>query len=267
MSHLKTDTIAAISTPSGKGGVGIVRISGRDSYSIGKKIAQTELTPRYAHYLNFKSFNDEDLDQGIILYFQAPHSYTGEDIVELQAHGGPIILNLILQTVIEYGARIAKPGEFTERAYLNNKIDLAQAEAIADIINASSEQAAKSAVRSLQGNFSKNINSLVDCLINVRMHVETAIDFSEEEIDFIANDTIKVQLIDIQKKIQSVLHNCKQGVLLREGINIAIVGPRTLIRQSTKELIFFEKLPCKERTADFAACSDDALIISAIASA
>ncbi|WP_100550940.1 tRNA uridine-5-carboxymethylaminomethyl(34) synthesis GTPase MnmE [Caedibacter taeniospiralis] len=224
MTLLNTDTIAAIATAQGKGGVGIIRISGKDAYTIASKITHTALKPRHAHFLDFKNTNDETLDQGIALYFKAPHSYTGEDIVELQAHGGPIVLNLILQVAIEHGARLAKPGEFTERAYLNDKIDLAQAEAIADMIDASSEQAAKSAMRSLQGAFSKEIDTLVESLIHLRIHVEAAIDFPEEEIDFLADEHIKTQLTHVQQNVQSVLHNSKQGALLREGIEIVIAG-------------------------------------------
>lgn len=221
---INTDTIAAIATAPGKGGVGIIRISGKHAYTIAHKITQIPLKPRHAHFLPFKNVNDETLDQGIALYFKSPHSYTGEDVVELQAHGGPVVLNLILQTAIEHGARLAKPGEFTERAYLNDKIDLAQAEGIADMIDASSEQAAKSAMRSLQGAFSEHINTLVESLIHLRIHVEAAIDFPEEEIDFLADEHIKTQLLQVQNNLESVLQNSKQGALLREGVEIVIAG-------------------------------------------
>ena len=221
---LNTDTIAAIATAPGRGGVGIIRISGNNAYAITQKIVHTRLIPRHAHFLAFKNSNNETLDQGISLFFKAPHSYTGEDIIELQAHGGPIILNLILQTVIEHGARLARPGEFTERAYLNDKMDLAQAEAIADIIDASSEQAAKSAMRSLQGMFSKHIDELVTSLIQLRIHVEASIDFPEEEIDFLADQHIKGQLNTVINNLANVLHNSKQGALLREGVEIVIAG-------------------------------------------
>ena len=221
---ISTDTIAAIATAPGIGGVGIIRISGCNAYTVARKITQSELKPRYAHLLEFKNLNNEILDQGITIYFKAPHSYTGEDIVELQAHGGPVVLNLLLQTVIEYGARLAKPGEFTERAYLNDKIDLIQAEAVADIIDASSEQAAKSAMRSLQGTFSKHIDTLVKSLIHLRIHVEAAINFPEEEIDFLVDDHIKRQLLQVQHDVQSVLNSSKQGALLREGVEIVIAG-------------------------------------------
>lgn len=221
---INSDTISAIATAPGKGGVGIIRISGKDAYAIAHKITQTPLKARHAHFLPFKDANNETLDQGIALYFKAPHSYTGEDVVELQAHGGPVVLNLILQTTIEHGARLAKPGEFTERAYLNDKIDLAQAEAIADMIDASSEQAAKSAMRSLQGGFSQHIDTLVESLIQLRIHVEAAIDFPEEEIDFLADEHIKTQLLQVQHNVDSVLYNSKQGALLREGVEIVIAG-------------------------------------------
>ena len=221
---LKTDTIVAIATAPGRGGIGIIRISGNDAYAIATKITHTTLKPRHAHFLEFKDINNEILDQGIVLYFKAPHSYIGEDVIELQAHGGPIVLNLILQVAIEHGARLAQPGEFTERAYLNDKIDLTQAEAIADMINASSEQAAKSAMRSLQGVFSKHIDTLVKSLIHLRIHVEATIDFPEEEIDFLVDEKIKRQLSNVQKNIDSVLDSSKQGVLLCEGVEIVIAG-------------------------------------------
>ncbi|WP_116963416.1 tRNA uridine-5-carboxymethylaminomethyl(34) synthesis GTPase MnmE [Fastidiosibacter lacustris] len=218
------DTIAAIATAPGRGGVGIIRISGEKAYAIAYNVTKTWLKPRYAHFLTFKNHQDELLDQGIAIYFKAPYSYTGEDVVELQAHGGPILLNLILQTTLEYGARLAKPGEFTERAYLNDKIDLAQAEAIADIIDASSEQAAKSAMRSLQGEFSKHIDTLVHALIQLRVHVEAAIDFPEEEIDFLADPYIEAQLNTLYQQLNFTLENSKQGALLREGVEIVIAG-------------------------------------------
>ena len=221
---MHADTIAAIATAPGRGGVGIIRICGKNAYSIATKVTESTLKPRHAHFLPFFDHSQNILDQGIALYFKAPHSYTGEDIVELQAHGGPIILNLILQSVIHYGARLARPGEFTERAYLNDKIDLTQAEAIADMIDAFSEQAAKSAIRSLQGEFSNRVNQLLDNLINLRMHVEAAIDFPEEEIDFLADDKITQMLEHVMNTLQQTINSSKQGALLRDGIEIVIAG-------------------------------------------
>ncbi|WP_119344355.1 tRNA uridine-5-carboxymethylaminomethyl(34) synthesis GTPase MnmE [Facilibium subflavum] len=218
------DTIAAIATASGRGGVGIVRISGKGAYTIGQKITHSKLKPRFAHFLPFFDQKNEILDQGIALYFKAPHSYTGEDIIELQAHGGPVILNMILQSVIDHGARMANPGEFTQRAYLNDKIDLAQAESIADLIDASSQQAAKCATRSLQGQFSNKIDQLVAQLIQLRVHVEAAIDFPEEEIDFLADNAIKTKLQSVTESLNLTLQASQQGALLREGVEIVIAG-------------------------------------------
>ncbi|MFZ9036189.1 MAG: tRNA uridine-5-carboxymethylaminomethyl(34) synthesis GTPase MnmE [Francisellaceae bacterium] len=220
----KQDTIAAIATAPGRGGVGIIRISGTKAREIGQKITQTALIPRHAHYQPFYDRDNNVLDEGIVLYFQAPHSFTGEDIIELQGHGGPVILNMILQQVIEHGARMATPGEFSQRAYLNDKIDLAQAEAIADLIDASSEQAAKSASRSLQGAFSKYIDNLLEQLITLRVHVEAAIDFPEEEIDFLADNAILNQLNTVKISLNNTLGTSQQGALLREGVEIVIAG-------------------------------------------
>lgn len=177
------DTIVAIATPQGNGGIGIIRISGVDALSIAKKLTKKRLKPRYATFCNIYSTN-EIIDHGIVIFFNSPNSYTGENVVEIQAHGNPFILNLIIKATLEYGARIANAGEFTERAFLNNKLDLTQAEAVADIINASSETAAKSAAKSLQGDFSKEINNLLEKLIYLRMYVEASINFPEEEITF-----------------------------------------------------------------------------------
>lgn len=218
------DTIAAIATAPGKGGIGIVRISGAKAYAIAKKITYTQLKPRYAHFLNFHDKNNEVLDQGIALYFKAPHSYTGEDVIELQAHGGPVILQLILETAVTQGARLANPGEFTERAYLNNKIDLMQAEAIADMIDATSKQAAQSASRSLQGDFSKKVQILLDHLIQLRVHVEAAIDFPEEAHDFLDDHHIQDKLNIATETLENILSLAGQGALLREGAEIVIAG-------------------------------------------
>jgi len=218
------DTIVAQATAPGRGSVGIVRVSGPIVPSIAQAILQQIPKPRTASLLNFYHRSGEVLDQGIALYFPAPHSFTGEEVLELQGHGGPVIIDLLIKQILSLGARMAKPGEFSERAFLNDKMDLAQAESIADLINASSEQAAKSAVRSLQGEFSVKIHSLVDSLIHLRMYVEAAIDFPEEEIDFLADKHITEQLQELISQIKVIKHQAKQGSILREGINVVIAG-------------------------------------------
>jgi tRNA modification GTPase len=218
------DTIAAVVTPSGKGGVGIVRISGPNALAIGKRMTKTSPVPRYVHFTAFYNLADEIIDQGLLLFFQRPNSFTGENVIELHGHGGDIVLNLLLNTTIELGARPANPGEFSERAFINNKLDLTQAEAIADIIDAHSEQAAKSALKSLQGNFASRINELVDQLIALRMYIEATMDFPEEEIDFLDDHYIQTQYQKIYDQIQQCLDTSKQGSLLTEGMTIVIAG-------------------------------------------
>lgn len=220
---INKDTIVAIATPQGNGGIGIIRISGQDSLNIAKKITKKNLTPRHATLCKIYD-NEELIDHGIAIFFKTPYSYTGEDTVEIQSHGNFFILNLVVKIAIKYGARMAKAGEFTERAYLNNKIDLAQAEAVADIIKASSEIAAKSAFKSLQGNFSKDINNLLEKLIYLRMYIEASIDFSEEEINFLEDQKIYSRLKDIHQRMKEIKSNCKQGILLTEGVTIILVG-------------------------------------------
>jgi tRNA modification GTPase len=217
-------TIAAIATPPGRGGVGIIRISGSKAASIAQQITHSSPTPRTAHFVNFHDNDKNILDSGLIIYFPAPNSFTGEEVVELQGHGGPVIMELLLKRVISCGARMARPGEFSERAFLNDKIDLAQAEAIADLINAASEQAAKSATRSLQGEFSKKIRVLVEQLIHLRMYVEAAIDFPEEEIDFLSDGKVANDLNNIQTQLAQVLVTAQQGVILQRGMTVVIAG-------------------------------------------
>ncbi|MDF1693582.1 MAG: tRNA uridine-5-carboxymethylaminomethyl(34) synthesis GTPase MnmE [Zhongshania sp.] len=222
------DTIAAIATPPGKGGVGIVRVSGPKALEIGHRLLdKADLKPRYAHYGSFFEAGENGprtLDQGIALYFPGPNSFTGEDVLELQGHGGPIILDCLLREVIKAGARMARPGEFSERAFLNNKIDLAQAEAIADLIDSASEQAARQAVRSLEGEFSKEINQLVEAITQLRIYVEAAIDFPEEEIDFISDGRVASELSRIKQNLERVFASAKQGSILREGMTVVIAG-------------------------------------------
>lgn len=221
---MHTDTIAAIATPPGRGGVGIVRVSGPKAKDIAREVLGFVPTPRYAHYCPFKDIHDNTLDEGLALYFEGPNSFTGEDIIEFQGHGGPVVLDFILQRVITAGARTARPGEFSERAFLNDKMDLTQAEAIADLIDSASEQAARCAVRSLQGAFSKRIHSLVESVIQLRIYVEAAIDFPEEEIDFLSDGKVEADLRAVQAQLGDVLQEANQGTLLREGMSVVIAG-------------------------------------------
>jgi len=218
------DTIAAIATAPGKGGVGIVRLSGPLAAEIGEKISGVLPKPRYADYRPLANQTGEVLDHGIVIYFKAPHSYTGEDVFELQGHGGPVVLNLLLKTAVELGARIAAPGEFTERAFINEKMDLAQAEAVADLIESTTEQAARAATRSLQGDFSKRIQVLLDSLIHIRLYIEAALDFPEEEIDFLSDQQLHKRMHKLQADMASVTKSVRQGQLLREGMTVVILG-------------------------------------------
>ena len=226
--QLDTDTIVAIATPAGKGGVGIIRLSGQKAYDIAKKIHFTDLKLRHAHFCSFYQNQKIDknnlLDEGIVIYFQAPHSFTGEDVVEFQGHGGPIILDALLNECVQAGARLARPGEFSERAFLNDKLDLAQAEAIADLIDSSSLEAAKNAVRSLQGEFSDKIHSLVQQMIELRIYVEAAIDFPEEEIDFLNDGHVATSLQNLITQLQQILISAQQGRVMQEGLSLAIIG-------------------------------------------
>ena len=220
---MSRDTIAAIATAQGRGGVGIVRVSGQLVKQIAEQMTGRELKPRYAHYGPFYA-EQQALDEGLALYFAGPNSFTGEDVLELQGHGGPVVLDMLLQRCVELGARLARPGEFSERAFLNDKLDLAQAEAIADLIEASSTQAARNALRSLQGVFSKRVNALTEQLIALRIYVEAAIDFPEEEIDFLADGHILQLLIAVQKQLKEVVREAGQGALLRDGMSVVIAG-------------------------------------------
>ncbi|MFT4886840.1 MAG: tRNA modification GTPase [Pseudohongiellaceae bacterium] len=224
MSFFNSDTICAIATPPGQGGIGIVRISGPACLDIAKSILGFVPTPRHAHYSNFLNASGVPIEQGIALYFSSPNSFTGEDILELQGHGGSQIIQEVLKSTLEAGARLARPGEFSERAFLNGKIDLLQAEAIADLIEASSEQAAKSAMRTLQGVFSARIHAIVAKLISLRVQVEASIDFSDEEIDLESEERIQQDLINTKDQVDNILEGAKQGVLLKTGLSIAIAG-------------------------------------------
>lgn len=222
--HLETDTIAAIATPAGRGGVGVVRVSGSLVENIALQILKKLPKPRQAFFSRFYTSDDSVLDEGIALYFPAPNSFTGENILELQGHGGVVIMDLLLRRTLECGARLARAGEFSERAFLNNKIDLVQAEAIADLIDSASAHAAKCALRSLQGDFSNKINQLVEKLTYLRVFVEAGIDFSDEEIDVLADGEIKRQTLELVSQIHHLLDQAKQGYLLREGLHLVIIG-------------------------------------------
>lgn len=219
-----TDTIAAIATATGRGGVGIVRVSGPKAKQVAKSLLSINLQPRHAHYCDFSTAEGEVLDQGIALFFPGPNSFTGEDVLELQGHGGPVILDLLLREITRLGVRLARPGEFSERAFLNDKLDLAQAEAIADLIDATSEQAARNALHSLQGAFSKRIHELVEALIHLRIYVEASIDFPEEEIDFLSDGKVAGDLDEIIHKLEQVFKEARQGVLVRDGMRVVIAG-------------------------------------------
>jgi tRNA modification GTPase len=218
------DTIAAIATPPGNGGVGIVRISGDAVTQIAAGLSQKSLQPRQARFTHFLDAEQQIIDSGLLLYFPAPHSFTGEDVLEVQAHGGRVVLDMLLRRVIELGARLAQPGEFSQRAFLNDKIDLAQAEAIADLINSGTEQAARSAQQSMQGAFSKQINQLIAQLIELRVYIEAAIDFVDEEIDFLSQGSVADKIQALQQQLARIKATAGQGRLLRDGMTVVLAG-------------------------------------------
>lgn len=222
---MTTDTIVAQATAPGRGGVGIVRVSGPAAEQVAGIVLGKLPRVRYAEYLPFKDEQGQVLDQGIALLFKAPNSFTGEDVLELQGHGGPVIMDMLIRRILKIdGIRPARPGEFSERAFINDKLDLAQAEAIADLIEASSEQAARSAMHSLQGQFSSKIQQLVESLIRLRIYVEAAIDFPDEEIDFLSDGKVAGDLYAIMSELDDVRSEAKQGALLREGMKVVIAG-------------------------------------------
>jgi tRNA modification GTPase len=219
------NTIAAQATAPGRGGVGIIRVSGPKAKVVAQAVLGKIPEVRKAEYLPFLDNNQQVLDQGIALYFKAPYSFTGEDVIEFQGHGGPVILDMLLKSILTLPeVEMAKPGEFSEQAFLNDKLDLTQAEAIADLINSSSEQAARSALHSLQGNFSKLVNEMVENIIHLRMYVEAAIDFPEEEIDFLADKKVVNDLKDIITEVEQVIKQAQQGSIIREGMRVVIAG-------------------------------------------
>jgi tRNA modification GTPase len=245
----ETETIVAAATPPGRGGVAIVRISGPLVHHIAFSLTQKKLKPRYATYTHFLDESAQAFDEGIALFFPAPHSFTGEDVLELHGHASPIVVDVLIQRIVTLGARLARPGEFSLRAFLNNKMDLTQAEAIADLIDAASRTAARNALRSLQGEFSKKINELVEKLIHLRMYVEAAIDFVEEEIDFLSGDQVSDQLATILTELHLIQNSAAQGSLLRDGITAVIagepnVGKSSLLNQlSGKETAIVMDIP------------------------
>ena len=220
----RAETIAAQATPSGNGGVGIIRISGTLVLEIASKLLSKSLSPRTAVYSSFLDEFGETIDSGVAIYFKSPNSYTGEDVLELQGHGGAVVLDMLLRRVLALGARLARAGEFTERAFLNNKLDLAQAEAVADLINSSTEQSVRSAQKSMQGVFSQQIQELVQELIELRVYVEAAIDFVDEEIDFLSDGVVERRLQTLLKRIEEIQAIAQQGRLLRDGMTLVLAG-------------------------------------------
>ncbi len=218
------DTIAAVATAPGRGGIGIVRVSGDRVRDVMEQVLGRVIAPRQAVLCHFRDAQGASVDQGVALYFPGPGSFTGEDVLELQGHGGPVVLDMVLQATREAGARLARPGEFTERAFLNDKLDLAQAEAVADLIDSSSRQAVRGAMRSLQGEFSRRIDDLVEQLIEARIYVEAAIDFPEEEVDFLQDRELQQRLERLRTSLQQLLADARQGAMLREGMHVVIAG-------------------------------------------
>lgn len=239
---MDTDTIAAIATAPGKGGIGIIRLSGDKALAIAKQISGIDLKPRHAHFTEFFDQQKTLIDNGIAIYFPNPNSFTGEDVVEIQAHGSGVLLNSLLNETIRLGARIARPGEFSERAFLNDKIDLIQAEAIADIIESTSEAAAKSAVRSLSGEFSNLINNLTYDVTRLRVYVEAAIDFPEEEVDFLSDQYITNTLDSLISSIENIWQQAKQGSLIRDGLSLVIIGKPNAGKSSLLNLLAGDNL-------------------------
>jgi tRNA modification GTPase len=218
------DTIAAVATPPGAGGVGVIRVSGASSAAIARQLLRRDPEPRHAYYCAFADASGAPIDRGLLLYFKAPHSYTGEDVLELQTHGSPVVLRLLVARLIELGARHARPGEYSERAFLNGKLDLAQAEAVADLIASGSEAAARAALRSLDGEFSQRVRALTAAVVRLRVWIEAAIDFPEEEIDFLSAPELRTDLTAVRTDLAALLDAARRGVRLADGLHVVIVG-------------------------------------------
>lgn len=244
MSRYPTVTIAAIATAAGRGGVGVIRVSGRDLLPLAHAISGGKTpTPRRALYTDFFTADGSVLDNGLLLYFPAPHSFTGEDVLELQGHGGPVILNMLLRRCVELGCRLAEPGEFTRRAFLNDKIDLAQAESVVDLIDAQSEAAARSAVKSLKGAFSAEIHRLVDELIQLRMLTEATLDFPEEDdVEWLEKAGALARLQQVQQQLDRVLATATQGAMLREGLHVVLIGQPNVGKSSLLNALAGEEI-------------------------
>ena len=219
------DTIAAIATPPGRGGIGIVRVSGEQASRIAAAVAGRVPEARQATHAHFRDRDGSAIDRGVVLFYVAPASFTGEDVVEFQGHGGPVVLDALLERVCDLGARIARPGEFTERAFLNDKMDLAQAEAVADLIDSASRRAARSAMRSLDGAFSQRVMAIDQGVLGLRVFLEAAIDFAEEEVDFLADRDVVERVDGVTKALRDLLAECRQGQVLRDGFDVVIAGP------------------------------------------
>ncbi len=235
-------SIVAIATPPGSGGIGVLRVSGPVAAAIATQLLGSVPQPRHAHFTTFRKANGQAIDQGLLLYFPAPHSYTGEDVVELHGHGSPLLLDMLLQRVCELGARLAQPGEFSARAFLNGKLDLLQAEAVADLIAAGSEAAARAALRSLEGEFSRRVQQLQDDLIALRVQIEVAIDFPDDDIDFLADPGLLQQHQTLCKNLQRLLSEARHGVQLAAGLHVVIVG-----RPNTGKSSLLNALSASER--------------------